>query len=69
MAIVGHMQNNSIFSATSFGLQVELDNNHPPFVSGSSEKIAGDVAWLNLIENGGLELATGEHACGSVGRF
>ena len=34
MDMVGHMQKNSVFSATSFGLRVELDSNHPPFVSG-----------------------------------
>ena len=32
MAMIGHMQKNSILSATFFGLRVEVDSNHSPFV-------------------------------------
>ena len=42
IAMVSQIQNNSMLSTTSFGLQVELDSIHPPFVSDSLGKVWRD---------------------------
>lgn len=58
MAIVGHIQTNSIFLQLSLA---KLGSNQPPFVSDSLKTIewqspAGGQAWLTAIENGELGL-------------
>ena len=73
--MVGHIQNDSILSTTTFSLRVELGSNQPPFGSDSSKTIEQSPAGgrgqprSKMAQNGGQELASSACACGSVDRF
>ena len=54
----GHVLNDSMLPTTSFSLRVELVSRQSCW-----------WAWLNVIESGGLELATSACTCGSVDQF
>ena len=61
MAMVGHVQKNSILSVTSFWLMSRA-RQQPlsicvSFIGNDRIKFSW-WAWLNIIENGGLELAS-----------